>query len=53
MLRIRLAVSRPFALGCRDGMESELTRIYIFFSVREFVQFAKSKEVDDIVDGYA
>jgi hypothetical protein len=31
-------------------MESELT---MRFPVREFVQFAKSKEVDDIVDGYA
>jgi hypothetical protein len=35
--------------GTFDG-ETVLT---VGFEVREFVQFAKGKEVDDIVDGYA
>jgi hypothetical protein len=39
-----------FYLECEKGSKASWLRD---FSVREFVQFAKSKEVDDIVDGYA
>jgi hypothetical protein len=46
-------ISCKFLILSVQKRASEEIMLTIGFSVREFVQFAKSKEVGDIVDGYA